>query len=131
MVACAFGILCNKWRIFHSAIDVYPHFCDVIVKTCCILHNFVRQTDGFQLQDILYAFPLESIKAVGTRGNVTGTDMERRTQGKGMPLHGVPFGDPGRNLVYRGLTYGRRLCRRAPFSIRALLGSMGASFPGN
>jgi hypothetical protein len=24
MVECAFGILCNKWRIFHCAIDVCP-----------------------------------------------------------------------------------------------------------
>jgi len=46
MVEWAFGILCNKWRIFHRAIDVRPGFCDVIVKTCCILHNFVRQRDG-------------------------------------------------------------------------------------
>ena len=73
MVECAFGILCNKWRIFHRAIDVRPDFCDVIVKTCCILHNFVRQRDGCQFQDTLYECPLESIKVVGTRGNVTGT----------------------------------------------------------
>jgi hypothetical protein len=47
MVACAIGILCNKWRIFNRAIDVYPDFCNVIVKTCCILHNFICQRDGF------------------------------------------------------------------------------------
>ena len=73
MVECAFGILCNKWRIFHRANDIRPDFCDVIVKTCCILCNFVRQRDGFQFQDTLYEYLLESIKAVGTRGNVTGT----------------------------------------------------------
>jgi len=73
MVECAFGILCNKWRIFHRAIAFRPDFCDVIVKTCCILHNFVRQRDGLQFQDTLYECPLDSIKAVGTRGNVTGT----------------------------------------------------------
>ena len=73
MVECAFGILCNKWRNFHRAIDVRPDFCDVIVKTCCILHNFVRQRDGFQFQDTLYECPLDSSMAVGTRGNVTGT----------------------------------------------------------
>jgi hypothetical protein len=72
MVECAFGIYRNKWRIFHRAIDVCPDFCDVIVKTCCIPHNFVRQRDGFQFQDTLYEWPLESIKAVSTRFNVTG-----------------------------------------------------------
>jgi len=43
MVQCAFGIPCNKWRIFHHANDVYPDFCDVIVKICSILCNFVCQ----------------------------------------------------------------------------------------
>jgi hypothetical protein len=60
MVECAFGIVLNKWRIFHRAIDVCPDFCDVIVKTCCIPYSFVRQRDGFQFQDALYEWPLES-----------------------------------------------------------------------
>ena len=51
MLEWVFGIVCNKWTIFHCAIDVCPDFCNVIVKTCCILHNFVRQRDGFQFQD--------------------------------------------------------------------------------
>jgi hypothetical protein len=54
MVECAFGTACNQWRIFHCAIDVCPDFCDVIVKTCCLLHNFVHQRDGFQCQATLY-----------------------------------------------------------------------------
>ena len=78
---CAFGIVCNKWRIFHCAIDVFPDFCDVTIKNCCILHNFVHLRDGFHFQDTLYECPLESIKAVGNRGNVTGRDMGRRAQG--------------------------------------------------
>ena len=60
-------------KFFHLAIEVRPDFCDVIVKTYCILHKFLRQRDGFQFQDTLYECPLDSIKAVGTRGNVTGT----------------------------------------------------------
>jgi len=75
MVECAFGIVCNKRRIFHCAIDVCPDFYDVIFKTCCILHNIFRQRDGFHFQDSLYECPLESIKAVGNRGNVTRTDL--------------------------------------------------------
>ncbi|GFG31125.1 hypothetical protein Cfor_04617 [Coptotermes formosanus] len=73
MVECAFGILCNKRRIFHRAIDIRPDFCDVIVKTCCILYNFVRQKEGFQFQDTLFECPLDTVKAVGTRGDVRGT----------------------------------------------------------
>jgi hypothetical protein len=33
MVECAFGTVCNKWRIFHCAIDVCPDFYDETVKT--------------------------------------------------------------------------------------------------
>ena len=75
MLEWVFGIVCNKWTIFHCAIDVCPDFCNVIVKTCCILHNFVRQRDGFQCQDILYECPLESIKAVDNRVLETGISI--------------------------------------------------------
>jgi len=44
MVECAFGILCNKWSTFHRAIDIRQDLCHVTVETCCILHNFVRET---------------------------------------------------------------------------------------
>jgi len=87
MVEFAFDIMCNKWRIYQCAIDVRPDFYNVIVKTCCILHNFVFQRDGFQFQDTLQECILESITAVGTRGNVAGTDMGRSSQGTGISLH--------------------------------------------
>ena len=92
MVECAFGILCNKWRIFHRAIDIRPEICHVIIKTRCILHNFVRQRDGLQFQDTLYECTLDSIKAVGTSGNVTGTAV-REYFGKyfASPLGFVPW----------------------------------------
>ena len=77
---CAFGIVCN------CTIDVCPDFCDVIVKTCWILHNFVSQRDGFQFQNTLYECQLESIDIIGNSGNVTGTVMWRRAQGTGMSV---------------------------------------------
>jgi hypothetical protein len=44
--------VCHKWRIVHCAIDVCSNFCDVIVQTCCILHNFVRETSfSFRILD--------------------------------------------------------------------------------
>ena len=96
-------------------------FYDVIVKTCCILHNFVCQRDGFQFQNTLYECPLESTKAVVGRGKVTGTDMGRRAQGTGVSLH---WGT-GRWLVYRELMCRWRLWRRSPLPIGAPLGRMG------
>jgi hypothetical protein len=71
MVECAFSILANKCRIFHRPLDVTPQFFDSIVKACCILHNFVRRNDGFQL-DNLYESNFESIQASGTRENIKG-----------------------------------------------------------
>jgi len=61
MVECAFGILASKWRIFHRPLDETPQFCDSIVKACCILDNFVRRNDGFQLDDILHKSNFKSI----------------------------------------------------------------------
>jgi hypothetical protein len=62
--------------------------------------------------------PHESIKAVGTRGNVTGTDTGRGLRGWAA-LPGAPLG----SLAVARLqgTCGRRLWRRAPHSIRTLL----------
>jgi hypothetical protein len=58
----------NKWRIFHTPLDVAPQFWESTIKARCILHNFDRRNDRFQLVDTLY----ESIPATGTRVNTKG-----------------------------------------------------------
>ncbi|PNF14965.1 hypothetical protein B7P43_G01566 [Cryptotermes secundus] len=58
-VECSFGILSNKWRILHRPLDVSVDFAVDIVKCCCILHNFVRDRDGFNLDDSLTVCGLE------------------------------------------------------------------------
>jgi len=72
IVECTFGILANKWRIFHRPIDVKPDFCDNSIQACCVIHNYVRKNDGIQFDDTLYEWPLESVQPVGTRGSVRG-----------------------------------------------------------
>ncbi|CAL4093492.1 unnamed protein product, partial [Meganyctiphanes norvegica] len=42
----AFGILTNKWRILHRALNVNVDNADAITRACVILHNFVRERDG-------------------------------------------------------------------------------------
>lgn len=59
-VECAFGILSNKWAILHTAMSVQPKFAEVITKTVCILHNFVRRRDGYNFSDTL-SCDLESV----------------------------------------------------------------------
>jgi hypothetical protein len=117
MVECAFGTVCNKWRIFHCATDVCLDFRDVVVKTCCILYNFVRQRDCFQFQDTLYKCPLESIKAVGNRGNITG--VEGSGDRNVYPLGSLARGYSTKNLCVEGPG------DKASLSIGAPLGCMG------
>ena len=121
ILLCAFGIVCNKWRIFHRVTDVCPDFCNVTVKTCCILHNFVCQTDSLQFQGTLYECPLKSIKAVGNRCNVT----ERIWGGGLRGQECLSVGEPGRGLFYQGLMCRRRVWRWAPPSIGTPLRHMG------
>lgn len=38
-----------------------PSFTDIIVKFCCILHNYVRRRDGYNFEDTL-SYHLEGIQ---------------------------------------------------------------------
>lgn len=49
----ALGILSNKWKIFHKAINANLDLSILLVKTCCALHNFVRARDGFNIEDTM------------------------------------------------------------------------------
>ena len=63
MVECTFGIFANKWRI--RPLDVNIDFCVSIVKTCCILHHFVRIKDGIAFSDTLYESSFENVDQRG------------------------------------------------------------------
>jgi hypothetical protein len=43
----------NKWRIFHRPLDVSFNFAEDNVKTCGLHYNFVRERDGYNLEDNL------------------------------------------------------------------------------
>lgn len=60
-IECTFGILENKWRIFHRPINVNIDFAEDIIKTCCVLHNFVRKRDSMQFEDTLYTAPMSNL----------------------------------------------------------------------
>jgi len=68
VIECSFGLLANKWRIFHRAIDV--DFVDEIIKACCVLHNFVRRRDGYNTEDTLTC-PLRNVRSSGTKADRT------------------------------------------------------------
>lgn len=58
-IECSFGILSNKWRIFHCPINVNTNLAVKIVKTCCLLHNYIRQRDGYNFTQTLSISGLE------------------------------------------------------------------------
>lgn len=51
---CAFGILSNKWWMFHRPLNVNVDFTIVIVKDCCVLLNNnynVREREAINFHD--------------------------------------------------------------------------------
>nr|CAI5842950.1 unnamed protein product [Callosobruchus analis] len=52
-IECSFGILSNKWRIFHRPLNVSFRLAKKIIKACCVLHNFVCSRDGYAFHHTL------------------------------------------------------------------------------
>ncbi|CAK1592436.1 unnamed protein product [Parnassius mnemosyne] len=65
-VECTFSILTNKWRVLHTTILTDPDFATDIVKTTCVLHNFVRRRDGLKYNDELLTFDLPTLPNCNT-----------------------------------------------------------------
>ncbi|CAJ0938930.1 unnamed protein product [Ranitomeya imitator] len=45
VVENAFGIMANRFRVFHTAINLKLPSIDIVVLACCVLHNFLRRHD--------------------------------------------------------------------------------------
>jgi hypothetical protein len=58
-VECPFGILSNKWRIFQRPLNVSPDLAVDVVKACVVVHNFVREGDGYKIEDAMTVAGLE------------------------------------------------------------------------
>lgn len=43
VVENTFGILASRFRIFHTCINLNLDNIDIVVLTCCVLHNFLRK----------------------------------------------------------------------------------------
>jgi hypothetical protein len=95
-VECTFGILANKWRIFHTPILVQPDFIDEIVRACCILHNFVRKRDGINYEDT-ETYPFVDVDDVGQSPRGRGLEIRDYFAHYFMGVGAVPF---QRNYMY-------------------------------
>jgi hypothetical protein len=78
-VECAFGILSNKWRIFQRPLNVSPDFEVVIVKPSVVLHNFVRDREGYKFEDALTVNGLEDVPyGQSVRGGLTANSVRNK-----------------------------------------------------
>jgi len=78
-VECAYGILSNKWRIFQRSLNVSPDFAVDIVKACVVLHNFVRERDGYKSEDALRVTGLEDVPdGQSVRGGLTANSVRNK-----------------------------------------------------
>ncbi|KAM4027492.1 uncharacterized protein ACNLHF_023212 [Anomaloglossus baeobatrachus] len=48
VVENAFGIMSNRFRIFHTPINLKIDSIDKVVLACCVLHNFLRKRDELE-----------------------------------------------------------------------------------
>lgn len=68
----------NKWRIFHRRINVEPDFAVDIVKACIVLHNFVRDRDGYLPEDTTTLSGLEDLpREAIARGRLQANDVRK------------------------------------------------------
>lgn len=77
-IECSFGILVNKWRIFHRPLNVDIEFAENIIKACCVLHNYVRLRDGYRYDDTLYETSLNSLNCEAVRPNARSKNIRDR-----------------------------------------------------
>ncbi|XP_068129859.1 uncharacterized protein [Hyperolius riggenbachi] len=63
MVECSFGILANKWRVLHTAIQLKVENAVSVVKAACILHNVVIEKEVISVDEVnaLQVPPLSGI----------------------------------------------------------------------
>lgn len=58
----AFGQLKARFRKIGKGLEVAPHNCNVVIKACCLLHNFLKD----QQDDVVYSW-LEEAQALSCR----------------------------------------------------------------
>lgn len=81
IVENVFGILASRFRIFHTSINLKLQNIDIVVMTCCVLHNFLRRkySNMYTPTGILdYEDTIEGTLSLGLRTDDTNlTDIEK------------------------------------------------------
>eukprot|EP00102_Acyrthosiphon_pisum_P017929 XP_008189523.1 PREDICTED: uncharacterized protein LOC103311623 [Acyrthosiphon pisum] len=94
-VECAFDVLANEWNVLHTTILVEPDFCDHIIKSCCVLHNFVRRRYGSNydenIADAAYINNLDDFQGHGRHINRNGMEIRDNFANYFINQGAVPF----------------------------------------
>lgn len=79
-VESAFGLLSSKWKIFQKSINVNLDLAVLLIKTCCSLHNFVRERDGFSIQDVMSVEGFIEVRQDTPRATRTSQSIQARNR---------------------------------------------------
>ncbi|XP_068127391.1 uncharacterized protein [Hyperolius riggenbachi] len=74
VVECTFGILSNKWRVFHTSMQLHPENAVHVVKAACVLHNYLRDMEGGIVPEII-EHPLVQIAGPIPRGSSSALNL--------------------------------------------------------
>lgn len=58
-IESTFGIMSNKFEVFHRPLRTSLYNSIIIVKACCVLHNYIRTRDGYNINDSMTIVGLE------------------------------------------------------------------------
>ncbi|XP_046404950.1 uncharacterized protein LOC124170281 [Ischnura elegans] len=78
-IDCALAILCHKFKLLRVGLTVAPEFGMSIVKTICILHNFLGERDGLNMDDS-FACSLEDYALFRSEVEVIAEDSKSRRE---------------------------------------------------
>ncbi|CAH1993163.1 unnamed protein product [Acanthoscelides obtectus] len=82
-IECSFGIMTNKWRIFHRPLNVSIDLATDIVKACCILKKFIRKEEGLNRNIADTAMDIDSelnelTRSKSVRGSLSANDTRTK-----------------------------------------------------
>jgi hypothetical protein len=104
----AFGILYARWRIFFRPLHVKWSTCKKVVKAACLLHNFLRTSDGATTTTARY-IPPRYTDYYDDNGDVVDGSWRQRPNNNMLPL-AVQHGK-GRNYSANAKLISDRLTR--------------------
>ena len=78
IVENAFRILCARWRVVHTKINLSPYFVTKIVKAACVLHNYLCNEIAVEEPVVDNETPLQQLQKRGYRSKKEASDARKK-----------------------------------------------------